>query len=70
MIDFGKLLEKKYEREIGEPWSVLEANVKERHKDLFASWDEIDELEKQLDTPPKKPWWLRGHKRRGCALQE
>ncbi len=42
MFDFGKYLERKYEREIGEPWSELEKRVKERHKDLFELMDMME----------------------------
>lgn len=55
MINFGKLLEKRYEKEIGEPWADLEARVRGRHKDLFAQFDSIKELESRLERPTHKP---------------
>lgn len=48
-------LEKRYERECGEPWSALEASVRSRHPELFAMLDVYEDQE-DGDTN-KRPWW-------------
>lgn len=51
-LDIGEYMERRYEQDMGEPWSALEARTRARHPELFVLLDSLKEEE-----VPKKKWW-------------